>query len=84
MLRASLTHCPTVSACIFACQSSDTCDIWDILDINDSGSLSKLKLNEYELPVQEIKIATEIDFSWKGLDHLDAIVLSALIKVCKL
>jgi hypothetical protein len=33
-----------VSACIYACQSSDTWDIRDILDINDSGSLTSLNL----------------------------------------
>ena len=45
------------------------------------GSLSKLKMNTYELPVQEIKTATELDLSGKGLNHLDAIVIAALIKV---
>jgi hypothetical protein len=39
----------------------------DTLDVRDSGALSKLKINEYELPVQEIKTATELDFSHKGL-----------------
>ena len=45
------------------------------------GSLSKLKMTKYELPVQEIKTATELDLSGKGLNHLDAIVIAALIKV---
>jgi hypothetical protein len=49
--------------------------------INDSGSLSKLKMNKYELPIQEIKTATELDLSNKGLNYLDAIVIAALIKV---
>ena len=31
------------------------------------GSLSKLKVWKYELPVQEIKTATELDLSGKGL-----------------
>ena len=43
--------------------------------------MSKLKMNKYELPVQEIKTATELDLSGKGLNHLDAIVVAALIKV---
>ena len=43
--------------------------------------MSKLKLNKYELPVQEIKTATDLDLSNKGLGKLDAIVISVLIKV---
>ena len=49
--------------------------------IKDSGSLSKLKMHKYKLPVQEIKTATELDFSFQGLIHLDAIVIAVLIKV---
>ena len=45
------------------------------------GSLSKLKLHECELTVQEIKTATALDLSGKGLSHLDVIVIAALIKV---
>jgi hypothetical protein len=45
------------------------------------GSLSKLKINACELPVQEIKTATALDLSGKRLNHLDAIVITALIKV---
>ena len=48
------------------------------------GSLSKLKMTKYELPVQEIKTATELDLSNKGLGELDAIVIAVFIKVCKL
>ena len=52
---------------------------------DDKGlSLSKLKMDKYELPVQEIKTATELDLSNKGLGKLDAIVIAVLIKVCKL
>ena len=47
----------------------------------DSGSLSKLKMDKYELPVQEIKTATELDLSNKDLNYLDAIVIAPLIKV---
>jgi hypothetical protein len=53
-------------------------------DIPDMGALSKLKMDRYELPVQEIKTATELDLSNKGLGKLDAIVIAVLIKVCKL
>jgi hypothetical protein len=49
--------------------------------IEANRSLSKLKMTKYELPVQEIKTATELDLSRKGLSHLDAIVIAALIKV---
>jgi hypothetical protein len=52
---------------------------------DDKGlSLSKLKMDKCELPVQEIKTATELDLSNKGLGELDAIVIAVLIKVCKL
>ena len=50
-------------------------------DMKDMGSLSKLKMYRYELPVQEIKTATELDLSNKGLGELDAIVIAALIRV---
>ena len=43
-----------------------------------------MKMEKYELPVQEIKTATELDLSNKGLGKLDAIVIAVLIKVCKL
>jgi hypothetical protein len=49
--------------------------------LKDMGSLSKLKMVEYELPVQEIKTATALDLSGKGLQIEDAIVIAALIKV---
>ena len=43
-----------------------------------------LKMDRYELPVHEIKTATELDLSNKDLGYLDAIVIAALITVCKL
>ena len=49
--------------------------------IKAMGSLSKLKLDKYELPVQEIKTAKALDLSSKGLGVEDAIVVAALIKV---
>jgi hypothetical protein len=36
------------------------------------------------LSFQEIKTATELDLSNRGLGVLDAIVIAVLIKVCKL
>jgi hypothetical protein len=38
-------------------------------------------MREYELPVQEIKTATELDLSRKDVRVEDAIVIAALIKV---
>jgi hypothetical protein len=49
-----------------------------------SGALSKLKLNEYELPVQEIKTAAVLDLSGSHLQVEDAIVIAELIKVRKI
>ena len=51
------------------------------LDIQDNGALASLKINSYTIPVQEIKTATELDLSQKGLKSEDAIVISALIAV---
>ena len=45
---------------------------------NHDRSLSKLKMDKYELPVQEIKTATELELSNKGLGKLDAIVMAVL------
>ena len=39
------------------------------------------KLHKCELPVQEIKTATELDLSNKGLVVVDVIVIAELIKV---
>ena len=50
----------------------------------DSGALSKLKMGKCELPVQEIKTATELDLSNKELNNLDAIVIAGLIQVRKI
>ena len=48
---------------------------------NAKGALASLKINSYVLPVQEIKTATELDLSGKGLKSTDATVISALIQV---
>ena len=82
MVTCHVLSCSSLAAshfCVFwTCSFLDTLDT---RDTHDSGSLSKLKMNKYELPVQEIKTATELDLSGKGLDHLDAIVIAALSKV---
>ena len=86
-IHPKMVTCPFV-CCLIACLIIFyvflACSFLDTLDIRiipDSGSLSKLKMDKYELPVQEIKTATELDLSGKGLNHLDAIVIAALIKV---
>ena len=50
-------------------------------DIHDNGALAFLTMHKYKLPIKEIKTATELDLSNKELNHLDAIVIAALIKV---
>ena len=37
-----------------------------------NSPMMKLKIHEHELPIQEIKTATELDLSTKELDSLDA------------
>ena len=41
--------------------------------------MMKLKIHQYELPIQEIKTATELDLSNKEPNHLDVIVIAALL-----
>ena len=62
-LRVSLI---IVSPCsrVSACQSSDTWDIRDILDINDSGSLVSLNLAQNELGVEGAKHVAEVLLKW--------------------
>jgi hypothetical protein len=48
------------------------------------GALSKLKINSYWLPIQELKTAKELDLSGKELNYLDAIVIAGLIQVRKI
>ena len=50
-------------------------------DIQDNGALAFLTMHKYKLPIKEIKTATELDLSNKELNHLDAIVIAALVKV---
>jgi hypothetical protein len=60
---------------------SPGCAILLAPEMEANGSLSKLKMYKCDLPVQDIKTATELGLSRKGLNHLDAIVIAALIKV---
>ena len=45
-----------------------------------NGALSKVTIHKYEIPIQELKTATQLDLSGKDLNYLDAIIISALIK----
>ena len=63
-------------------QDTDFTGLSQLTDaIQDMGALASLKINSYAPPVQEIKTATELDLSGKGLKEEDAIVISALIQV---
>ena len=44
-----------------------------------NSGMMKLKIHKHELPIQEIKTATELDLSNKELNNLDAIVIAALL-----
>ena len=44
-----------------------------------NSAMMKLKIHKCELPIQEIKTATELDLSNKGLNFMDAIVIAALL-----
>ena len=44
-------------------------------------SLASVKINEFELPIQEIKTASRLDFAGKKLNLLDAIVIAPLIQM---
>ena len=48
--------------------------------IEANGALASVKLWQYDLPVQEVKTAKELDLSNKQLGHLDAIVIAPLIQ----
>jgi hypothetical protein len=47
------------------------------------GALSKLKINSYWLPIQELKTATALDLSGKGLKAEDVIIAASFISVRK-
>ena len=45
------------------------------------GSLASLTINQYAIPVQELKTATELDLSGKGLKVEDVIIVASCIQV---
>jgi hypothetical protein len=47
--------------------------------IPDMGAVSTVIVNTFPLPIQDIKCKTELDFSGKGLQVEDAIIIAALI-----
>ena len=44
-----------------------------------SAPLTKLKLNDAELPIGELKTATSVDLSSKSLQPTDAIIIASLM-----
>jgi hypothetical protein len=46
-----------------------------------SASLTKLKLNDVELPIGELKTATSVDLSSKRLQPTDAIIIASLMSM---
>jgi hypothetical protein len=43
------------------------------------GAISTVIVNMFPLPIQDIKLKAELDFSGKGLGVEDAIIVAALI-----
>ena len=46
-----------------------------------SAPLTKLKLNDAELPIGELKTATSVDLSSKSLQATDAIIIASLMSM---
>ena len=46
-----------------------------------SAPLTKLKLNDAELPIGELKTATSVDLSSKSLQPTDAIIIASLMSI---
>ena len=46
-----------------------------------SAPLTKLKLNDAELPIGELKTATSVDLSRKRLQPTDAIIIASLMSM---
>ena len=58
---------------------SASCAILVANEVKVNSVMMKLKIHKHELPIQEIKTATELDLSNKELNNLDAIVIAALL-----
>ena len=53
--------------------------IFVVMSYRVNSGMMKLKIHKHELPIQQIKTATELDLSNKELTRLDAIVIAALL-----
>jgi hypothetical protein len=47
--------------------------------IKDMRAISTVIVHKFSLPIQDIKTKAELDLSRKGLNHLDVIVIAALL-----
>ena len=47
--------------------------------IKDNGAISTVIMHKFPLPIQDIKTKAELDLSGKELNHLDAIIIAALL-----
>jgi hypothetical protein len=60
--------------------SADTSGIIAIADaIPDMGAISTVIVNTFPLPIQDIKTKAKLDFSGKGLQVEEAVIIAALI-----
>ena len=47
--------------------------------VRDNGAISAVIVHKFPLPIQDIKTKAELDLSGKELNHLDAIIIAALL-----
>jgi hypothetical protein len=47
--------------------------------ISNNGAISTVIVHKFPLPIQDIKTKAELDLSGKELNHLDAIIIAALL-----
>jgi hypothetical protein len=48
-------------------------------ELPDKGAISTVIVHKFPLPIQGIKTKAELDLSGKELNHLDAIIIAALL-----
>ena len=68
---------------IDSCYEPDLSGVLALSEAVVNSAMMKLKIHKHELPIQEIKTATELDLSNKELNGLDAIVIAALLPLNK-
>ena len=49
------------------------------LQHKDNGAISTVVMHKFPLPIHDIKTKAELDLSGKELNHLDAIIIAALL-----